>query len=71
MMERRVSLITDYVGIIDPEERRLAISLSKQEQIAQGGLQKPETQHNYSGDSVLVQLDENGNWQSDYFEICK
>ncbi|HRN95937.1 MAG TPA: hypothetical protein PLD54_00655 [Candidatus Levybacteria bacterium] len=70
-MERNIPLITDYTGILDSEKRRQAIADSKKEQIASGRIQRPETQHNYSGDPIFVQLDEDGNWESDYFEITK
>ena len=70
-MERRIPLITDYRDILDSEKRRQAIAHSKKEQIASGRIQRSETQHNYSGDPIYVQLDKEGNWESDYFEIAK
>jgi hypothetical protein len=71
IMERRIPLITDYQGIVDPEERRQAISHSKQEKSTGENAVYSEKYHNYSGDSVFVQLDEQGNWQSDFFELSR
>ncbi len=68
-MENNIQRITEYTGIQNLEDRRQSIVNSKKESIS-NTLSFPE-QHNYSGDSILIQVDSEGNWESDYFPIGK
>ena len=62
--EKTSRLVTDYHFDGTEEQRR-----NEKIKFRSANLSTPDIQHSYSGDPVWVRLDEDGNWESDFFTL--